>query len=379
MTEAIAATGAGVIMLLGRRDEPTDAVEEYCRYLGDALRAHSIETELGRVGWSERGWPSSLKELQSSAPNWRGRWVLVQYTALAWSARGFPREFLKVLGVLRAAGARVGVVFHDVEPFTGRRLVDILRRFVQLSVMRRTLRVADLAIFTVPFTVISWLGNPPARSAFIPVGANLPDVLNEANTASVSEARHTGDSEAGVTRVAVYGITGCGAGTEECAEIAEGVRIAAQRGARLALHAFGRGAAEREAELRAKLKGVAVEMRFDGVFPVERVAEALRAADATLFVRGAISTRRGSAIAGIACGRPVIAYGGAETAPPVTEAGVMLISRGNAAELGNALYRIASDEGYRTLLSERSRSAYEKYFSWSAIGRRYVEVLSKSD
>jgi hypothetical protein len=379
LKEAIAGASSGAVMLLGRRDEPTDAVEEYCRYLGDALRAHSIETELVRVGWSERGWPSSLKELQNSAQNWRGRWVLVQYTALAWSARGFPREFLKVLSVLRGVGARVGVVFHDVEPFTGRRLVDILRRYVQLSVMRRILRVADLAIFTVPFTVISWLGNPPDGAAFIPVGANLADALNETSAATASNSGDASASDQSVTRVAVYGITGGDAGTEECAEIAEGVRIAAQRGVRLALHAIGRGAAEREAELREKLKGVAVELRFDGVFPAERVAEALRAADATLFVRGAISTRRGSAIAGIACGRPVIAYGGAETAPPVTEAGVMLISRGNAAELGNALYRIASDTSYRALLGERSRTAYEKYFAWSAIARRYVEVLNNSN
>jgi hypothetical protein len=27
---------------LDRRDEPTDAVEEYCHYLGGALRAHGI-------------------------------------------------------------------------------------------------------------------------------------------------------------------------------------------------------------------------------------------------------------------------------------------------------------------------------------------------
>lgn len=364
------------IMLLGRRDEPTDAVEEYCRYLGGALRPHSVESELVRVDWSERGWPGALQELERAARGWRGRWVLVQYTALAWSARGFPRQFLKVLFVLRQAGARIGVVFHDVEPFTGRRVVDVLRRRVQLNVMRRTLRFVDLAIFTVPFSVISWLKNPPANALFIPVGANLSDETS--TTAAAIDPADTWNPTVGVTRIAIYGITGGDSGARECAEIAEGVRIAAQRGARLALHAFGRGAAEREAELRGKLKGVAVELRFDGVFPVERVAEALRSANATLFVRGAISTRRGSAIAGIACGRPVIAHGGAETAPPVTEAGVMLIPHGNATELGNALYRIASDKSYRALLSERSRSAHERYFAWGAIARRYLEALNQA-
>ena len=31
--------GRRILALLGRPDEPTDAVEEYCRYLGGALRA----------------------------------------------------------------------------------------------------------------------------------------------------------------------------------------------------------------------------------------------------------------------------------------------------------------------------------------------------
>ena len=49
--------GHRAIALLGRRDEPTDAVEEYCRYLGEALRAHDFELELVRVAWLEDGWP----------------------------------------------------------------------------------------------------------------------------------------------------------------------------------------------------------------------------------------------------------------------------------------------------------------------------------
>jgi hypothetical protein len=370
-----------LILLLGRRDEPTDAVEEYCRYLSGALRAHSIEAELVRVGWSELGWPSALQELRRGSEGWRGRWVLVQYTALAWSARGFPRQFLKVLHLLRLAGARIGVVFHDVEPFTGRRAVDIVRRRVQLGVMRRTVRFGDLAIFTVPFSVISWLGDSAARAVFIPVGANLSDVAS-GTTGADSSAGNPADAwtpSPGSVGVAIYGITGGDSGTAECTEIADGVRLAVARGARLAVHALGRGAAERDAELRGKLMDVPVELQFSGVLAADRVAAALRAADATLFVRGAISTRRGSAIAGIACGRPVIAYRGAETAPPITEAGIVLVSRENPAELGDALYRIATDENYRAQLSERSRVAHEKYFAWSAIAQSYVDAMNKAD
>src|ERR1700688_1919346 len=96
-----------IIVLLGRRDEPTDAVEQYCRYLGGALRDRGFATELVRVQWAERGWPMALREFQDRAREWRDKWVLVQYTALAWSTHGFPLRFLRVVEELNKGGARV--------------------------------------------------------------------------------------------------------------------------------------------------------------------------------------------------------------------------------------------------------------------------------
>jgi glycosyltransferase involved in cell wall biosynthesis len=353
-----------VVLLLGRKDEPTDAVEEYCSYLSEALGHRSVKSEIVRVAWNERGWSAAVEELRLASANWRGRWVFLQYTALAWSERGFPRRVLRVVRTLRDAGARVCVVFHDVEPFAGTRAVDVLRRQVQLRVMRQMLRSADLAVFTVSLDVVSWLGSS-TRAAFIPVGANLPD-----KSCNAEQAHDTG-----ATRIAVYGITGGSAGSEECSEIARALRFAIERGAKLELHAFGRGAAERETELREKLKDVPVTLRFDGLLPADRVAFALQAADATLFVRGPISTRRGSAIAGIACGKPVIAYRGRETAAPISEAGVVLVERNNPTELGEAVLRVATDRTFRDELSRRSVQAQQNFFSWSAIADRYIETM----
>src|SRR5208282_657390 len=138
------------IALLGKRDEPTDAVEEYCHYLGEALRAHGFDFAISRMPWHKKGWAAALGELKQQAAEFRDAWVLVQYTALAWSERGFPLRFPRVIKVLRTAGARVGVVFHDVEPYQSKRAVDQLRRRAQLRVMREALRLCDRAIFTVP-------------------------------------------------------------------------------------------------------------------------------------------------------------------------------------------------------------------------------------
>jgi len=94
-------------------------------------------------------------------------------------------------------------------------------------------------------------------------------------------------------------------------------------------------------------------------------------------VRGPISTRRSSAIAGIACGLPVIAFEGPETAAPITEAGLAFFSPQRKGDLGDVLVRVLEDEPYRASLAQRSWAAQRQYFSWSAIAARYAEFLRK--
>jgi len=45
-------SGQRIIALLGRPDAPTDAVEEYCRYLGEALIAQDFDLFIERVAWA---------------------------------------------------------------------------------------------------------------------------------------------------------------------------------------------------------------------------------------------------------------------------------------------------------------------------------------
>jgi glycosyltransferase involved in cell wall biosynthesis len=360
-------SGPRMVALLGRPDEPTDAVEEYCRYLRGGLRGRGTELEIARVSWASQGWPTALGELRQRAKSWRGDWVLVQYTALAWSARGFPQRFLRVLRALGDAGARIAVLYHDVEPYGGERLVDRLRRHSQLRTMKRALRLADCAIFTVALNVVSWIGDPPNNTQFIPIGSNLP-------VGSTCPESAVGSGEQ-MPRVVIFGITGGEIGTKECREIIAAAGLASQKLGKIAVHAFGRGALEAEPVLREGLQGLAVDLSVEGVLRAERVVEALCAGDVMLFVREPISSRRGSAIAGISCGLPVIAYRGPHTTAPITEAGVVLVSREQPEKLGEALVRVLSDSGYRALLAERSRAAHSRYFAWDAIAERYADVL----
>jgi glycosyltransferase involved in cell wall biosynthesis len=118
------------------------------------------------------------------------------------------------------------------------------------------------------------------------------------------------------------------------------------------------------------------EVRIAGVISADEVVRVLGASDVMLFARGPISSRRGSAIAGIACGLPVIAEEGSETASPIMEAGVVLVPEKLVPEeFGAALARVLSDPSYRASLAQRSRDAQRRYFSWSVIARQYAQAL----
>ncbi len=216
---------------------------------------------------------------------------------------------------------------------------------------------------------VSWIKHEPAKGCFIPVGANLPT--------SREASSRKGVSTGGKLSVAVFGITGGEAGRREIETIVEAVRFAASRVRHLRLIVLGRNAQSAEAELTSRFRDSTVELHVLGVLPGEDVVRSLSVSDVLLFVRGHISTRRGSAIAGIACGLPVIAFEGPETAPPITEAGLAFFSPQKKGDLGDVLLRVLEDGHYLTSLAQRSLLAQWQYFSWRVIAARYAEFLKR--
>jgi glycosyltransferase involved in cell wall biosynthesis len=268
--------------------------------------------------------------------------------------------------MLKSAGAPVGIIFHDVEPYPGGRLIDSVRRFDQVYTMRCALGLADLAVFTVPPERLSWLTAAPPNAVFVPVGPNLP----------IPPVPPTFSQRDEVPTVGVFSITGGEAGAHETKIILAAVRYAAQELGKLRLTIFGRYAQLRESELQEGLRDLPVELSVEGVVEPPQVVQRLFACDVLLFVRGHISSRRGSAIAGIACGLPVIAYLGSETAAPITDAGVVFVSPEQGDDLNAALVRVLSDAPYRRDLAARSRDAYKTHFAWSAIAARFSTLLN---
>lgn len=358
------------VAILGWRDEPTDAVLEYCEYLRDALKQQRIALELFRVRWPELGWRRALKELREKAADARGACFILQYTALNWSRRGFSWRAVSVLRILKKSGARCAIMFHDSGGYPGSRLVDRLRRFVQIRVMQGLVRLADVAIVNVPPENLPWLPAGSRKTVFIPVGANLPTPEKAWSQPRVPEEFPPS--------VAIFSSSLGRAGEEEAQTIAEAVSYATQKLGPVRLVVLGRNSEGSALQLKEKLSGISVQIDVRGLLPADEIVRVLASCDVMLFVRGPISSRRGSAIAGIACGLPVVASEGWETGWPITEAGVVLLPANDTMGYGPALLRVLSDKDYAASLAERSRQAYSQCFSWSVIAAQYSQAVRTS-
>jgi glycosyltransferase involved in cell wall biosynthesis len=354
-----------LIALLGSRDQPTDAVRDYCYLLAEALEEKGRSLELVQVEWAEQGWRRALKELDSELADRRDNWVLVQYTHLAWSRRGFPIRFPGLIQRLKRRGMKALVVFHDPTPFGGRRLRDRLRRRVQLAVMRRASLLADRIVSSISPGRVAWMRESRLHDKIlaVPVGSNIP-----------AHCHGETISRRDVPAVVVFGFTNFEAETTLVASVM--ARVAESCGP-LCLIIFGRGAQNAEEMLRQRLNGRRVELQAFGILPPEAAGSLLASAHVQLFVRLGVSARRGSAIAGISSGLPVVGFADAETDFPITEAGVRLVPLGDADGLVRELTSVLRDDALREMLRQRSHDASRRYFSWESIAEQYLSVIDQ--
>jgi glycosyltransferase involved in cell wall biosynthesis len=358
------------IALLGRRDTPVDGVEDYCTFLGGALGARGIELKHARVPWMEEGWIGGLRWLARESAAWRGKWVIVQYTALIWSRRGFPFLALAVVAVLRRAGARVAVVFHEpTRQQGGSRWIDRLRGACQDWVIWRLYRSAMKSIFADPLEKIGWLPNNRAKAAFIPIGANI--------SAPPAGAGSSGASEDPAKTVAVFCLTEPPKQDLELDDISYAVRSAAANGSKIRIIFLGRGTDEAREEIARVFADVPVEVSVLGLLGDHKVSETLAKSDAMLCVRGEITPRRGSVMAGIACGVPILGYAGGAAGTPLAEAGIEFVPYRDREALGKVLSRVLTDPDMQKRLREKSVYAQQKFFSWAVIAASFSNLLER--
>lgn len=355
------------IALLGRRDTPTDGIEDYCSFLAESLTLKGIELARVRVPWNEIGWIGSLRHLLRDSSEWRGKWLLLQYTAFMWSRRGFPWGIVAALAILKWRGVHVAIVLHEYRGQQGPRFIDRLRGTCQDWVVRSLYRSSEKTIFTVPLETVAWLPKGECKAAFISIGANIPERVNRRLAPALSDREKT---------VIVFGVTGAPVMAQEVEQIAFVMgRVSNQLG-KMRLVVVGRGSAEAKDLLVKSLEGCRVEVVVRGILPADEIAREFESADVLLFLRGAVSPQRGSAIAGIACGLPIVGYRNGDTGKPLKESGVEWSPWQDRESLIRGLVKVLSDPNRWTELHERNVELQKNCFSWSAIAEKFFRLLT---
>jgi len=360
-----------MILLVGKQDFPADGVQDYCEYLAKALARRGCQAELARVDWDPEGWVRALQKLWDRSNDWRGQWVVLQYTALAWSRRGFPFGTLAVIAILRHRGGRCAVVFHEPFGQSGPRAIDRLRGACQNWVVRRLYELGEKIIFPDPLESIEWLASKDRKAVSIPIGGNIPD--------GATAHPIVGDQNGATQTVAIYCLSDPPNLDRELADISHAVRVPVKSGAKLRVVFLGRGTREAGKEIKSSFESIPVEVSNLGLQSPNEVRNALAKSDVMLCVRGLLYPRRGSALAGIACGLPIVAYAGAAEGTPMAEAGVELVPYGDREALGAALRRILLDRKLWQELHEKSLQAHSRYFSWGLIAEKFEHALNNDN
>lgn len=359
-----------LIAMLGLTNQPTCGVEDYCTFLGRALAQLGIRLDTVHVHWSRQGWVRALLQLRRESATWRGKWVVVQYTAGGWSRYGFPFCALIVMAILRHRGVCCAVTFHEPYPWETEASDPIqrLRSACQGWVIRRLYHGAAKAIFADPLETIDWLRGDRGKATFIPIGANVPEPI-----ATLERKATKLDS---AKTVAVFCLSETPTRKNELDDISAAIRFAASEVPGLRLRLIGKGTEEASGEIERAFEGSSVKLENLGVRSAEEVSRLLSESDAMLCVRGQLFPRRGSAMAGIACGVPIIAYAGPAQDTPLADTGIEFVPWRNRAALGLALVRVLKDEKLQSEMRARSRRGQDSYFSWDRIARRHVEALA---
>jgi len=138
---------------------------------------------------------------------------------------------------------------------------------------------------------------------------------------------------------------------------------------------LGRGTSEAREEIARSFRELPVDVSSLGLLDAARISDLLAQSDAMLCVRGRVYHRRGSAIAGIACGLPIVGYAGETNGTLLDNAGLVLVPYRDGRAAGAALSRVLQDADFHRELREKSLRAHQKYFSWTIIASAFVEFL----
>jgi glycosyltransferase involved in cell wall biosynthesis len=259
-------------------------------------------------------------------------------------------------------------VFHEPGGTAGPRLIDRARCAFQNWTVRNLYRFAEKSVFTVPLASVRWLPRNDAKSAFIPLGSNIPENL--------TNRRELQNQNGAIKNVVVFCLSDPPHGEREVTDVAAATRVAASAGTKIRIVFVGRGTSEARTAIERAFADSPVEVSIRGLCEATEVARIFSESSAMLAVRGSLYPRRGSALAGIACGLPIVGYDGEAAGTLIEVAGVALVPFGDNQALGLALQGILTNDAVWREMHEKNRRIQQKYLSWNVIAASYGEFLA---
>jgi len=360
LARALAARGHEIHIITSRAARPADAPRRASALLQPYdLGFAQLHARVGRWRWP------SLDTVADVVLRYDLQVVNLQYQAAAYNMRAAAIYYLpwRLRGV-----APTVVTFHDLRvpylfPKAGGRREAAVRGLARRAAGGIATNAADLA------QLARWTNAPLCR---IPIGSNID--AREPNHVEIEEARVGLGLPAGAVLLGYFGFLNETKGADTLIDALARlddrthlVFIGGQTGASDPQNneAFLRGLRERIDEL-----GLAERVHWTGFLSPGRVSAHLAAADLMVMpYRDGVSLRRGTLMAALAHGRPLIttAPGEADAAPELRHGdNVWFVPPGDPAALATAVATLSADPATRARLGHGAREV-GGLFDWGAI------------
>jgi glycosyltransferase involved in cell wall biosynthesis len=358
-----------VILVHSDRGHEVDGIRDHTARLGRELaregqavsevRPLTADAPGGRRGGSLRIWRALDRAGGETA-------AVVQYSPFCYGRWGFAPWLPAYLLALRSKRRRPALALMVHEPYVPMdswrwALMGLWQR-LQLGALRLG---ADVVFTSIEPWARRFAARPPRRPVHhLPVGSNFPDARRQRE----EERRRLG-LERGALAIGCLGRDHPGWLGEY---VVAAVNAVAASGADPVLVNLGAQAPE--------LPGIdpAVRVHAPGYLEPEAFAATLAASDLFLVpVADGVSTRRGSLMAALQHGLPVLGTAGPLTDSVLREAApaLALTGVGDAGAFAATAAALAEDPDARRAAGAAARELYEREFDWPVIGARLLAAL----
>jgi glycosyltransferase involved in cell wall biosynthesis len=355
-----------VILVHGDRGAAVDGIRDHTRMLGAELARRPLAVGGLRLRTGGAASVESVRVLRRLGGAGASAAAVIQYSPFCFGRRGFAPWLPLSLLALRARGRRptVALMVHEsyVPMLSWRWAVMGMWQRLQLAGVRL---LSDVVLTSIEAWTSELEAQPPGGPVgHLPVGSNFPD----ARSRRARERAALGIEEDTV----VVSCLGRGHPAWLGDYAVGAVNAIAASGVPVALLELG-------AEAPA-LEGIdpAVVVHAPGMLEPDAFAAQLAASDLFLLplVDGA-STRRGSLMAALQHGLPIVATAGHLTDPLLRRetAALRLTAVGDRLRFAAAAAELAADPGARAAAGEAARRLYEREFDWPVIADKLLESL----